>query len=144
MTVTEKHFPTANHKSNLINIHDLLLNLPVITHLRSFFQIGCWLYILWICLRSNNRVGGYSTFHPDSHCLHPNQLPMIQTLKPWREGLIYLNLRSFNTSTRLDFYVKSFAKILDQWLGETIMVAFKGTIYKQKSISLEVLIDRVA
>ena len=128
--VTINHFSTTDHQLYLIYIHHFLFNLSVVSHLNCLLKVCCWLHLLGMDRWSDSRICSNCTFHPNCHCLHTDQLPIIQILNPRNKGIVYFHLRWIDRAWRKNFHPESFTKILYQRYWNTMMLLLKASIHK--------------
>lgn len=115
----------------MVYVHYLFLHLAARLHLSHLLYVRRCLDIWRRKSRSYYRVSCDCTLHPDCHCLHPNQLPVIQSLHPLYKLIIYLHFWCINRDRRFQFQLKSIYKIFYQRSGKSFMLLFKGIINEQ-------------
>lgn len=67
-TITVQNLAAADHQADLVDVHDLFLDLAAVLHLRHFFEVGGCLYVLRTCSGVDDREGSNGALRPDGHC----------------------------------------------------------------------------
>ena len=142
LAVTVKNLAAADHQADLVAVHDLFLDLAAALHLGHLLEVGGCLDVLRSRGGVDDGEGGDGALHPDGHRLEAYQFPVVEAFHPAGEVLVDLALWSVESGRWRDLHVELLHEVVDQWLGESLVLLHEGVVVEEQGIRLQVLVDR--